>query len=266
MRDRTVAGLLACVLLVWALPVRADDGYQRFIIECTRSHAAPDDPIVHPRQPGASHTHDFFGNSRTDARPGYRRMLRGGTTCAHADDLSAVWVPAIRDRETGEVVHADEVRVYYYSTAAMDDDRVVAFPRGFATVSDRGSWMCRNTERLADPPDCSGRLTSAAGVGIVVVFDEVCWDGVAVGPDADAAWAPHVSPMSSGDCPAGRQLPWLSVQARYPVVDASGFEVVSAPGRGPHADFWNTWRQRSLRTLVRSCLQPGQADCGTVST
>ena len=259
-------GALVCSLVGGALPAQAGDGYQRFIVRCELSHTAPDDPIVHPRQPGASHPHDFFGNSATDARPGYRRMLRGATTCAHADDLSAVWVPAIRERTTGRVVHANDVRVYYYSTSAMDDDPVVAFPRGYAAVSDRGSWMCRNTERLAEPPDCTGRLTSATGVGIVVVFDEVCWNGIAVGPDADADWSPHVGPMSMGECPGALQLPWLSVQARYPVVDASGFEVVSAPGRGPHADFWNTWRQPALRTLVRSCLQPGQPDCATVST
>lgn len=264
-RRRFLAMSLVLTILTPTTRAHAADGYQRFIVWCDLSHSAPNDPIVFPRQAGASHEHDFFGNSLTNQRPGYDRMLGGSTSCAHTDDLSAVWIPVIRDRTTGAIVHAEEVRVYYYSTASMDDDPVVPFPRGFAVVSDRGAWMCRNTERLEEPPDCTGRLTSASGVGIVVVFDEVCWDGITVGPNADADWSGHVATMSSEECPDGRQLPWLSVQARYPVVDASGFEVVSEPGRGIHADFWNTWRQRALRALVQRCLQPGQRDCATVT-
>ncbi len=33
----------------------------QFVVECEPSHAAPDDPIVRPGQPGMSHLHQFFG-------------------------------------------------------------------------------------------------------------------------------------------------------------------------------------------------------------
>ncbi len=130
---------------------QAGDGYQRFIVECGFSHAAADDPIVVPMQPGATHVHDFLGNRRTDHRPGYLRMKRGDTMCATGADTSAYWVPALRHRSTGELVHATELRAYYYSTESMDDDPVVAFPRGYSAISDEAAWMCRNTERLAEP-------------------------------------------------------------------------------------------------------------------
>ncbi len=39
-----------------------------FFSNCRFSHAAPDDPIVHPRMPGASHPHEFFGNTSTNSK------------------------------------------------------------------------------------------------------------------------------------------------------------------------------------------------------
>ena len=35
-----------------------------FLADCPFSHRLPDDPIVSPNLPGASHMHDFFGNTR----------------------------------------------------------------------------------------------------------------------------------------------------------------------------------------------------------
>ena len=47
---------------------------QDFTTDCFPSHRAPDDPIVFPGQPGASHSHDFFGNTTTDASSTYASM------------------------------------------------------------------------------------------------------------------------------------------------------------------------------------------------
>src|SRR5215207_7742183 len=38
-----------------------------FSVRCDFSHRASDDPIVHFGHPGASHSHDFFGNRSTNA-------------------------------------------------------------------------------------------------------------------------------------------------------------------------------------------------------
>lgn len=38
-----------------------------FLAECPYTHRAPDDPIVFPGLPGASHMHSFFGNDTTHA-------------------------------------------------------------------------------------------------------------------------------------------------------------------------------------------------------
>jgi len=52
---------------------------QQFIVDCLFAHRAKDDPIVYPRQPGASHMHDFFGNKSTNAFSTYRSMRRART-------------------------------------------------------------------------------------------------------------------------------------------------------------------------------------------
>ena len=45
-----------------------------------------DDPIVFPGQPGASHLHDFFGNTGANASSTFETMLAGETTCRVPSD------------------------------------------------------------------------------------------------------------------------------------------------------------------------------------
>ena len=66
-----------------------------FAVVCTFSHRLPDDPIVHPRQPGTSHSHDFFGNTTTDASSTYASLRAGSTTCHNPEDTAAYWVPTL---------------------------------------------------------------------------------------------------------------------------------------------------------------------------
>ena len=65
-----------------------------FFSDCRFSHSAPDDPIVRPGLPGASHPHEFFGNTSTDARSSLQSLLAHGTTCMRKADTAAYWVPA----------------------------------------------------------------------------------------------------------------------------------------------------------------------------
>src|SRR4051794_35405056 len=51
-----------------------------FVTHCFYSHTLPDDPIVHPNMPGASHQHDFFGNDSTNASSTLDSMEQGGST------------------------------------------------------------------------------------------------------------------------------------------------------------------------------------------
>ena len=51
-----------------------------WIVKCDFHHRSMDDPIVFPREPGAAHRHDFFGNKGTNAFSTYRSLRRAGAT------------------------------------------------------------------------------------------------------------------------------------------------------------------------------------------
>src|SRR5262245_26804551 len=70
-------------------------GVTTFKVQCPASHRLPDDPIVFPGKPGASHLHQFIGNRTTDANSTADSLLAGGTTCDDQADTSAYWVPAL---------------------------------------------------------------------------------------------------------------------------------------------------------------------------
>src|SRR5919198_4079178 len=86
-------------------------------VKCGFSHDAPDDPIVHPGQPGASHLHSFIGNTATDAASTTASLALGGSTCGKGMDQvdrSAYWVPALL--RNGQPVSGGGQRadVYYF--------------------------------------------------------------------------------------------------------------------------------------------------------
>ena len=88
-------------------------GAPRFVTKCTFSHTLSDDPIVKPNQPGASHSHDFFGNVTTNAATTLTTLKKGGTTCVNPNDLSGYWVPSLT--VNGVTVQPTYANVYYQS-------------------------------------------------------------------------------------------------------------------------------------------------------
>ena len=101
-----------------------------FFSVCRLSHFAPDDPIVRPGLPGASHPHEFFGNTSTNARSSLASLLAHGTTCMRKADTAAYWVPALyRD---GHVVTPLEALIYYRIRSI---DPIHPFPPGLKIVA-----------------------------------------------------------------------------------------------------------------------------------
>src|SRR6266704_3483524 len=71
-----------------------------WIDQCHHSHYLPDDPIVFPGQPGATHLHDFLGNNTTDANSTLASLQAASnpwnSTCpANTADTAAYWFPAV---------------------------------------------------------------------------------------------------------------------------------------------------------------------------
>ena len=104
----------------------------RFITRCTFSHTLSDDPIVKPNLPGASHSHDFFGNVTTNAASTLTSLAAGGTTCINQSDLSGYWVPSLT--VNGVAVPPTFANVYYQS-AGKPFRTIKTIPRGLEVVA-----------------------------------------------------------------------------------------------------------------------------------
>ncbi len=123
-------------------PSMAPDVVGAFRMTCSPSHNAYVDPIVYPGQPGASHLHTFFGNTKVDAFSTYTSLrTTGDSTCHSRLNRSAYWIPALLNAR-GQVVMPDYLTVYYKrfpanSPKCLEGNKCVPLPRGLRMVFGR---------------------------------------------------------------------------------------------------------------------------------
>jgi hypothetical protein len=97
----------------------APDVVGAFRFLCGPGQILPDDPVVYPGRPGASHLHQFYGNTSVNASTYTYASLRAGgqSTCMTGGDgpapnRSGYWVPLMLDGK-GNAVRPDYVAIYY---------------------------------------------------------------------------------------------------------------------------------------------------------
>jgi hypothetical protein len=266
--------LLAAVL---AAPASAGTGPGQFVIRCRYSHTLMDDPIVDPGNPGASHSHDFFGNVTTDAYSTVASMLAGGTTCRAVSDTAGYWTPTVSIGDT--LIRPTIMKIYYLGDPDLG---VESIPSGLQMIGgDKAAttpeenphvqWYCGEkgvvkTPRESQPYDCTPYSSYPFVDGVVAVVDmPSCWDGAGLTPE-------HVQYSVGGSCPSGwHTLPRLSERVHLGVMDpldAAGdvaLTLASGPYWTMHADFWNTWQQARLDDLVNRCLDQ-HVHCGSIGS
>jgi Domain of unknown function (DUF1996) len=242
----------------------------QFVVECGFSHAAADDPIVHPGHTGASHLHTFFGNTTTASGSTAADLARGPTTCDQALDRAAYWAPALLDH--GTMVTPTKAVAYYRPGVGVDPATVEPYPFGLMMLGgdphaevaqslDVVAWSCgTGSVRAETPPDCApGR-----SLRLAVSFPD-CWDGERVdSPDH----VDHMARSREGACPESHPvpLPQLLLAISYPVTGAGhDLALASGPVLTAHADFFNAWDPGKLRTEVETCLDRGLI-CDVAST
>ncbi len=241
---------------------------QEFVVECTWSHRAADDPIVHPGHPGAAHMHDFFGSETTDASSTAASLLGTASTCqTHTADTAAYWVPTLYDGD--RPVEPGRLFAYYRgSTATTQEAGVHPFPFGLVMVAgdmaatepqptEVVGWHCGASPLLSSAPVT---CTRDAPLALRVTFPS-CWDGEHLD---SADHRSHVSYPESDRCPADHPvvLPELVMDVAYDFVgDPAGLHLASGGVLTGHADFINAWEPDALDALVTQCLGRGE-DCG----
>jgi PKD repeat protein len=241
-------------------PIPEQGGVAEFVARCPLSHRLPDDPIIYPGRPGASHLHDFFGNTGTDAFSTYESLLADGTNCDPLPDRSPYWVPSLY-APGGERI-ATEQATFYYLSGHDERQDVRAFPRGLRVVAGNSKatepqstrviqWGCLGVNRpatsaMAEPCPAGSKLE------LYVDFPD-CWNG----RDRDAPdHQSHMAYSNGGECPPGHPIavPRLQFKLRYPVLGGPGFELSSGEAITAHGDFLNAWEQDELVRRVEDCL------------
>jgi hypothetical protein len=257
--------VVAVAALMATAPSAGADGI--FVAQCDFSHRAMHDPIVLHGMPGASHSHDFFGNVSTGARSTLRSLRSRTSTCRPAADRSAYWVPTLyRD---GRPVRPLSVRAYYQDFFRFG--RVQPPPAGLRIVAGRADargpqpgvvrWSCAE-DNVGDQPTIPS--CGADHVAVRISFPD-CWDGRRLdSPDHRS----HMAYNRAGGLEPGPQrcppthpvlLPALQVNVFYPIHDGRGVKLASGSVRSAHADFFNAWKPSALRREVNGVLNAGRA-------
>ncbi|WP_197093752.1 DUF1996 domain-containing protein [Nonomuraea sp. SBT364] len=241
MRPILVLILLATMLGVQqpatavAEPVRVAE----FLADCPYSHRLPDDPIVFPGLPGASHMHSFFGSRVTNAHTTLADLQNGATNCNPSVDKSSYWVPTLYN---GNTPVEPVITSFYYLGEGVRDDiiaRTQPYPPGLRVVAGNARatgpdsstiarWSCLHAGHVGASKDF---VTCPSGTMLESYLDfPQCWNGRDLdSPDHKS----HMAYPVGGQCPATHPVPVPKLRQvlRYPVNgDPSRFRLASGGG------------------------------------
>ncbi len=240
-------------------PSRAALAGVNFVNECGFSHRLPDDPIVSPGKPGASHDHTFVGNRSTSAFSTASSLRAASSTCDRRGHTAAYWMPTLLVDGHPVVPRGATV---YYRRATLES--VAPFPVGFRMIAGNALasspqslqvtfWNCGvagGVQRTSAVPTCpSGRRTA---LRLHVTFPS-CWNGQDLDSPNHQA---HVAYPVRGRCPSTHPvaIPAISLIYRYPETSGHMVALASGPATTAHADFLNAWDPEVLEGLVDGCL------------
>ena len=251
----------AIILLLAAFPgVASAQGKAEFRADCSLSHRAATDPIVHPGMRRSGHLHDFFGNVSTSGLSTNASLRRHRTTCTPRADRSAYWVPTLFER--GRPVTPDVVTIYYTVEPELAP-RLRPFPADLRIVAgdarERGRvpgapnvWSCQGADVESQPTIV--RCPPGHQLELILNFPG-CWDGRRSDSRDHQS---HMAFTKGGACPASHPVvvPQLQFKIRWPTRGGRRVRLATGSGYSAHGDFMNGWSDRALQARIDRCLKP----------
>ncbi|MCZ7376485.1 DUF1996 domain-containing protein [Micromonospora sp. WMMC250] len=257
-------------------PVPAGVGnLPEFRADCQYSHRLPDDPIVAPGLPGASHMHSFVGNKAVDADTVAGDLTKfTATSCKPVQDHSAYWVPTLYDNATGKPVETSGFRVYYRSLAKNSTGQM-PMPNGLRMISGdakkkkptprgaTGQFYCA----FYGPGDLDGIARSTNGnwpicggdatLHFMMQFPD-CWDGKHLDSPNHKD---HVAYGSGNGCPSSHpvRIPAITFDIQYPVKGTPAGYYLSSDKEGKsassmHGDAFVMWDVNTMNKRTKNCV------------
>jgi hypothetical protein len=247
---------------------------------CKFATMRPDDPIVFPGQPGASHLHTFFGNTGTNANSTADTIANQGNGSCRGGTINRTgyWVPTMIDTKTGQPIGPDLIHVYYKAGYILAPRVINAMPQGLRMVAgsstasgkqDRQDWSCFDGgggfSHSPTIQNCDTQLS------MNVEFPQ-CWNGKDLdSPDHKSHMAYPIE--GKGVCPPGFPvaIPVISFHVLYTTRghDISGWRLssdtydASKPGGfSVHGDWFYGWKPDIVNRWIPACVQR-IASCGS---
>jgi len=236
-----------------------------FLADCPFSHRLPDDPIVFPNMPGASHMHSFFGSVVTNAHSTVTDLFNANSNCNPSIDKSSYWIPTFYNNN---VPVEPTTGIFYYLGEGVSDALIAQtqpLPFGLRIVAGNAKatgpndntisrWSCLHAGDAGSGHDF---VTCPAGTMLESYLDfPHCWDGV----NLDSAdHKSHMAYPVGNACPATHPVvvPKLRQVMRYPVNGSTaGFRLASGAGYTMHGDFFNAWPVEEMARRVNDCIRP----------
>jgi hypothetical protein len=234
-------------------------GAFRFI--CGAGQISYDDPIVFPGQPGRSHLHQYYGNTKADAHSTFVSLRTSGdSTCNNMGDgtaanRSAYWMPAMLDGK-GHVVVPDYVQVYYkrepIDSPACDPNSPIRYgvcigiPNGIKFISGfdmasgkPGQFTARFKCMTPDGNRMLGRermnMTDLKADCVVGGFVEMsiqsgrCWNGQLDSADHRSHLVNLLRNGSARSCPSSHPyyMPQFTISSFYHIRDGDDLDLWS---------------------------------------
>jgi hypothetical protein len=259
---RALAACLALATAIVLLPAGGAEAAsapskRSFVVDCRFTQNRPDDPLVFPGSPGASHLHAYSGNTAADASSTPESLrTSGGTSCGVPTDKSAYWVPALYD--DGRQIDPSKVRIYYLASTT-DYAQVKAPPAGLGHLTKDQShirWRCQGHKTVSGMTATVPTCASGQHLVTIIRFPE-CWDGWNTDSKDHMS---HLIFSQRGVCPSTHPVAIAQVRLNVHYNGSDGGNVSLAPTSNPsvpHADWMNGWDQASLERLVRRCINAG---------
>lgn len=276
------------LMLIWLNPLpRAEAAEAQVHVVCDYSHTLPDDAVMMPAMPGMAMSHDFFGNTHTNAYSTNEQLVADfSTTCNNLADHSAYWAPSLRLPD-GQVIRPAYQKTYYQATNVKEFP-LSPFPAGLQLLAGTHNGTSPNKVAIdyfcqglgySDVPKsrCPPQADGTVQMNIAIKFPN-CWDGVTLHPAIGVRNADYAV---NNACPAAYpvKLPTVNMNIAYlvpnsPPIDMTKVELSLDPkmveGKvveqwgsiySAHADFMNGWPDQASDYMVNHCMNRA-LDCG----